>query len=195
MVSKQAANGMPFIWWQITHVHYSLQHSQKEKYKISWRRERRREGGKGTFPSSVAPRVASRAAASMNQPGKATLCASSSLETTKMFSVIIFTLFRVLVEKTLNIHQGKPETGGSFIVLAHLCQGCGSNSEQRPNNSFIPFQLPSVAVRRFWTPYSFLCFMASFLLASFALFQVFLVEETAFWLSQAFFKGWVVFSK
>lgn len=49
-----------------------------------------------------------------------------------MFSIIIFTLFRVLVEKILNIHHGKPRTGGSFIVLAHLCQSRGSRGEQRP---------------------------------------------------------------
>lgn len=50
-----------------------------------------------------------------------------------MFSVIIFTLFRILVEKILNIHQGKHRTGGSFIVLAHLCQSRGSRGEQRPD--------------------------------------------------------------
>jgi len=49
-----------------------------------------------------------------------------------MFSVIIFTLFRALAEKILNIHHGKPRTGGRFIVLAHLCQSVapGVNKEQ-----------------------------------------------------------------
>lgn len=87
----------------------------------------------GWLLKSVQQLFAPRAAASMTQPGKTGLCASSSLETTKVFSVIIFTLFRVLVEKILNIHQGKPRTGGSFIVLAHLCQNHGSRGEQRPD--------------------------------------------------------------
>lgn len=104
--------------------------------------EGERQGGKDTFPSSVSSRrllelgwqlLIPRAAASTSQPGKSTLCASSSLETTKIFSVIIFTLFRVLMDKCLNTHPGKPRTGGIFIVLAHLCQRCGSRGEQRPD--------------------------------------------------------------
>lgn len=104
--------------------------------------EGEREGGKDTFPSNVPSRwllelgwqlFVPRAASSTTQPGKPPLCASSSLETRKMVSVIIFTLFRVLTEKSLNSHPGKPRAGGIFIVLAHLCQCCGSRGEQRPD--------------------------------------------------------------
>lgn len=97
-----------------------------------------REGGKDTFPSSVPSRWLLELGwqlflPSTIQPGKPPLYASSSLETTKMFSVVIFTLFSVLTEKSLQIHPGKPRTGGIFIVLAHLCQCCGSRGEQRPD--------------------------------------------------------------